>query len=203
MNASPELQSVAPGLAIWQAFDASAKADLFSTAVRCPRGTLLVDPIPLAGGARDELLALGPVVQIVVTNANHWRSSVAWAEALNIGISGHISLAETATPDFTPLAHGHRILETIEVIVVEGAAPGEIALHHPGQSGSLILGDALIHFPPYGFTFLPAKYCTDHKRMRQSLRQLLDYKAERILFAHGTPILSKARSRLEELLNDG
>ena len=38
------------------------------------------------------------------------------------------------------------------------------------------------------------------KRMRNSLRQLLARPVERIVFAHGTPILSGASARLQELL---
>jgi hypothetical protein len=37
--------------------------------------------------------------------------------------------------------------------------------------------------------------------MRRSLRQLLTYRAERILFAHGTPILTGAHARLQQLLD--
>ena len=64
----------------------------------------------------------------------------------------------------------------------------------------MVVGDALINFEPYGFGLLPAKYCRDFKRMRQALTKLLDYSFERILFAHGTPILAGARERLEKLL---
>ena len=63
-----------------------------------------------------------------------------------------------------------------------------------------IIGDALINFAPYGFTFLPAKYCSNQKQMRQSLGKLLAYKAERMFFAHGLPILSAASERLRGLL---
>jgi hypothetical protein len=38
--------------------------------------------------------------------------------------------------------------------------------------------------------------------MRRSLQKLLDYKTKRILFAHGTPILSKATERLQALLDN-
>ena len=86
------------------------------------------------------------------------------------------------------------------MIAIEGAGPGEIALYYPADNGTLILGDALINFEPYGFTFLPRKYCSNEKEMRQSLRKLLDYKAERMLFAHGMPILSGASERLRGLL---
>jgi hypothetical protein len=37
--------------------------------------------------------------------------------------------------------------------------------------------------------------------MRRSLRKLLDHKADRMLFAHGMPILSDASERLRSLLD--
>ena len=83
----------------------------------------------------------------------------------------------------------------------EGAAPGEIALHYSDNGGTLIVGDALVNFEPYGFSFLPAKYCSNEKQMRRSMQKLLDYKTERILFAHGVPILAVASERLRALLN--
>jgi glyoxylase-like metal-dependent hydrolase (beta-lactamase superfamily II) len=87
------------------------------------------------------------------------------------------------------------------VIAIEGAAAGEIALHYVPDGGTFIIGDALIDFEPYGFTFLPGKYCTNEKEMRRSLAKLLDYKADRILFAHDTPILAHASDRLRGLLD--
>jgi hypothetical protein len=201
--AADEGHRVGPSLFIWHAYDPSVKAELFSTAILCPRGLLLIDPIPLAAPARDELLALAPVGGILVTNANHWRASAEWAKTLKVTVRAHASLAGEGECPFEPVKEGEKILDSAEVISIAGAAPGEIALHLPDNDGSLILGDALIHFAPYGFTFLPAKYCTNHKEMRRSLRALLNYKSERMLFAHGLPILSKARTRLEHLLHDG
>jgi len=37
--------------------------------------------------------------------------------------------------------------------------------------------------------------------MRRSLGRLLDFKIERILFAHGAPITAKAGARLRQLLD--
>jgi len=59
----------------------------------------------------------------------------------------------------------------------------------------------LINFEPYGFSFLPRKYCLNEKQMRSSLHQLLARPAERMLFAHGVPILSGATARLRHLSN--
>ena len=202
MTSADELLFASPGLALWHAFEPAVKAELFSTALTTPRGLLLIDPIPLAKLAREELLALGRVAGIIVTNANHWRASVDWARQLHVPASAHASLAPTAPCPFTPVHHRQKIFDAVEVIEIPGAAPGEIALYDPGHGGSIIVGDALIHFDPYGFTFLPAKYCTNHKEMLCSLRELGNYRAERIFFAHGTPILSKAGERLEHLLDD-
>jgi hypothetical protein len=85
-------------------------------------------------------------------------------------------------------------------IPVEGAAAGEIAIYCEAGKGTMVMGDALINFDPYGFTFLPPKYCSNFKLMRLSLSKLLDYSFERMLFSHGEPILSNARERLETLL---
>jgi glyoxylase-like metal-dependent hydrolase (beta-lactamase superfamily II) len=64
----------------------------------------------------------------------------------------------------------------------------------------VIVGDALINFEPHGFDLLPPKYCTNQKRMIRSLRRLLDLDFKRIFFAHGNPIVTRARDRLASLL---
>jgi hypothetical protein len=62
------------------------------------------------------------------------------------------------------------------------------------------LGDALIHLPPYGFTLLPEKYCTDAREMRLALGKLLRFPFQILTFAHGLPLVSEARQRLAHLL---
>ena len=93
-----------------------------------------------------------------------------------------------------------RLRPEISAIAIEGAAPGEMAFHLADNGGTIVVGDALIHLDPYGFALLPPKYCSDQKEMRRSLRQLLDWTFQRLLFAHGPPLLSSARDRLETLL---
>src|SRR5207244_7815956 len=81
----------------------------------------------------------------------------------------------------TEVKNAVAIGDELEVIEIDGAVAGEIALYHPSNGGTLIVGDALINFEPYGFTLLPRKYCLNEKRMRSSLRQLLRRPAERML----------------------
>jgi glyoxylase-like metal-dependent hydrolase (beta-lactamase superfamily II) len=98
------------------------------------------------------------------------------------------------------VSDGQVFAANTSAIEIEGAAAGEMAVHHAQDGGALIVGDALINFEPYGFTFLPSKYCLNAKKMRRSLRRLLDYKFERMLFAHGTPLMYSAQKKLEGLL---
>jgi hypothetical protein len=185
MVSAGELEPVAPGLVLWRAYDPSIKTELFSTSLTTPSGTYIIDPIPLAPVAAGPLAG---ITGVVVTNENHYRSASDFADWFRVPI---ISARSQSFP------------KSFTAIRIEGAGPGEIAVHSEVAGGVVIVGDALINFDPYGFTFLPAKYCTNHKLMRRSLAKLLEYRFERMLFAHGTPIQSGARQRLEALLTSG
>ncbi len=202
MQPASDFDRIASNIAIWHEYDSAVKAELYSTCLGTSRGTYLIDPIPLESEALYELIASNSVAGIIVTNGNHHRASAKFAEEFSVplfGLTG--SFPNKAVRELKSVTDGDEISEGLRAIGIEGAADGEIALHYAPDGGTFIIGDALINFEPYGFTFLPAKYCSNQKQMRRSLRKLLDYKAERILFAHGTPILSGANERLRGLLN--
>lgn len=188
MVTAHDLHLVAPGLFLWHAYDRNAKAELFSSAFDATNGRYLVDPIPLLDHSLNALSAGSSVAGVIVTNANHDRASGEFA--LRFGVKIHRRDHASGPPD--------KIDNDIEVVAIDGAAPGEIALC---VRETLFIGDALINFAPYGFAFLPAKYCTNPKAMPRSLGQLLDLNFSRILFAHGEPITTKARERLQRLLS--
>jgi hypothetical protein len=197
-----DFDRIAPYLALWHTYDPAVKAELYSTCLLSSDGACLIDPIPLESEALDELVGSARVARIIVTSSNHDRASSRFAEKFSVPIFARRNAFPDKTPDeFTSVADGDEICDELLVIAIEDAGPGEIALYHPADNGTLIVGDALINFEPYGFTFLPGKYCSNEKEMRQSLRKLLDYKAERMLFAHGMPILSGASERLQDLLD--
>lgn len=202
MNPAPDLAPLSPGLFIWQGYDAAVRSELFSSALRLRSGIFLVDPIPLADSALRDLEQFGPVGGIIVTNSNHHRASLELAQRFAIPIFAHAA----AFPDQKPAAYqeiseGSEIDGGLQVISIDGAPAGEVALYYPGDRGTLIVGDALINFDPYGFALLPPKYCTDAKEMKRSLGKLLAYQADRILFAHGNPIITGASARLRRLLD--
>ncbi|HXA08760.1 MAG TPA: hypothetical protein VNW28_02190 [Chthoniobacterales bacterium] len=201
MITAAEVCRLTDSLWLWQAYDPSVKSDLFSSAARIGDRLLLIDPIPLAAPALEELTLDRGVTAVLVTNLNHPRAAAAFARQF----SAPIYAAEPVTREFgaantVTLAAGQQVAPGMTVIAIEGAAPGELAFHFAVDGGTTVIGDALIHLEPYGFALLPPKYCSSQKEMRRSLRQLLDRPFERLLFAHGTPILSAARARLEALL---
>jgi len=204
MYPATELHHFPPDLFVWQNYDPIIKTDLFSTAITTPAGVYLVDPIPLAEDEVARLSEVKKIAGVIVTNANHHRAAIDYSVKFSVPL-----FAEGGSfPDKKPwrsveLADGATIGGGLEVIVINGAVLGEIVLYHPLKGGTLVVGDALINFEPYGFAFLPGKYCANEKEMRRSLRKLLAYKIERLFFAHGTPILSGASARLEQLVGFG
>ena len=202
MRLASDFDRIASNIAIWHDYDSTVKAELYSTCLITPDSSYFIDPIPLRSEALDKLVAAGRVAGIIVTNCNHHRASARFAEQFAVPVLAYCDAFPGHAPrQFMRVANGDEICDGLHVIGIEGAAPGEIVLHYAADGGTLIIGDALINFETYGFTFLPGKYCSNEKEMRRSLRKLLDYKAERMLFAHGTPILSRASERLKALLD--
>ncbi len=188
---------LSPTLSIWHRYEPAVKSDLYSTALKTPKGVFLVDPIADLPGVLEE----EPVVGIVVTNDNHARAAASLASRLAVPIHAHSDARDGLDQlRVTKVADGAKIAPGVVAITLPGAPAGEIALHDSADGGTLILGDALIHMDSQSFTFLPAKYCSNAKTLRRSLQKLLDYPVERILFAHGMPIMTRARVRLHQLL---
>lgn len=195
------IDEVFPGIFVWQTYDGTVKADLFSTALETASGTYLVDPISLDG---ESLLGFGiqhKVCGIWVTNVNHARAAADFAGTFAVPVYVHHDLRGHGDfPNTTAVSVGEELAQGLTGIAIDGGPLGEMALHYNASGGTMVLGDALINFEPHGFGFLPAKYCRNGRLMRRSLRQLLDYAFDRMFFAHGTPILSDARARVEQLL---
>jgi hypothetical protein len=185
MPGAAEIESVARGIWIWRLYDSAVKAKLFSTALATRAGIYLIDPIPLEPDALAELKGLGRIAAIVITNENHDRARGYFAEQFRV-----------------PIYERALKSDGLIGISIDGAPAGEIAIFSESDGGTMVIGDALINFEPHGFSLLPEKYCSNRRAMRLSLAKLLDYSFERMLFAHGIPILSGARQRLEQLLRN-
>ncbi len=194
---NPEISFLTHHLAIWQRYDNQVRADLSSTALKTSEEVFFVDPTPLDPDSLVRLIDGRRVAGIIITNGNHQRAASAFAAEFSAPI---YAAAAAEIPGTQEIESGNPIVGNLETIFLEGAAPGELALYSQEDGGSLILGDALINFGSGGFNILPKKYCANQKLMRKSLQKLLAFSFERILFAHGAPIVTGAKTRLAELL---
>lgn len=174
-------------LTVTKCYDPAVKAELWSTVIVHNSRRLLVDPFRDDGDA---------AAAVIVTNENHFRAASAIAARLEAPVYAHGAFST----EWRAVTAGSLIEELLHVIEIDGAPLGEIALHSDCDGGAVVIGDAIINFDPHGFQLLPAKYCRNQKVMRESLRQLLDLDFERMLFAHGAPILAKAKEKLRSLL---
>lgn len=176
MSLSPgPLTPQGEGFFTWHAYDPACKAELWSTGYTGPQGSVLFDPIPWP---KDSPFPPSPV-HIVRTNGNHDRDCAGLAE----NMKGQMA---ASVPEFT-------------AVPLPGAGEEEMAYFHE-DSGTLVVGDALIHLAPHGLIPLPDKYCADGVLLKKSLRALLPLSIRRIFFAHGDPILQDGAERIHQLL---
>ena len=182
MTPAHDLEQLQAGLFIWRAYDPVVKADLFSSAIAAPGGTYIVDPISLEDSQLARLREIGPVAGIIVTNANHHRAGADCSDKFSLPIfAQRETFPNGKPPRLVEITDGARVCGEIEVIEISGAVAGEVVLYNPMNGGTLVIGDSLINCNPYGFAFLPRRYCLDEKEIRRSLRRLLRFRAEQIL----------------------
>lgn len=199
MIAATEFQQVTGDLVFWQAYDPKVKTELCSCAVRALGGWVHIDPVFLRLATLRELAGVAPPVAILLTSGNHARAAAAFRERFGVPILAHTeAVVELGMPVDRELRDGDLVAQEARVISLPGAAPGEIALHLQGRS--LHLGDALINAEHYGFSLLPAKYCTAPETLQASLQKLLPLDFAVLTFAHGLPLVDRARQRLAQLL---
>ncbi len=199
MAPAQEFHQPLPSVAVWEAYDPQVRTNLASCALILPEAVVLIDPIRLAEDALRELTAEIPISAIVLTNGNHFRAAAYYQQRFQVPI--HACADAAADLDQVhSVQEGDVIARHLAVVELPGAGPGEIAVYCPLDGGTVCMGDALIHLDATGFAFLPDKYCSDARLMRQSLQKLLELTFENMTFAHGLPLMGNAATRLQRLL---
>jgi glyoxylase-like metal-dependent hydrolase (beta-lactamase superfamily II) len=195
-----EFQALSDTLYHWSVYEPAVKCEIGCAALKLQSGWVVIDPVPLADAAWQELLALAPLRAILLTNGNHVRDTVALRDKHQVPV---VTAADTRH-DITELKADitllpGELLYGITAIAIPGATPGETAFY--SKTGVIILGDAIINLSTEsGLEFLPDKYCSDAEQNRASLRKLLDYDFHTLMLAHGTPVTTRANEKLRALL---
>jgi len=196
-----EFQAVSDTLYHWSFFAPSLKCEVGCTALKTPSGLVVIDPVPLAEAAWQELLALAPLRAILLTSGNHVRDALALKQKHPVPIVTAPDTRRDITelkPDVILLPN--ELLYGIVAIPIPGATPGETAFH--ANTGVMVLGDAVINTNlETGLEFLPDKYCSDAQQNRASLQKLLTFDFHTLTFAHGAPVTTHAKEKLSALLN--
>ena len=174
---------------------------------------VFIDPFILPEEKTSVLEALGTPTHVLITNQNHDRDAEQYRRRYGAKIMAHRDLADHfdfaldgTFEDEDPLPGGLRAIR------MYGAFKGETIFLHPEQSGSLIVGDAIMNLQlgrygvagvamrtvgwPEGPGTMPRLLMEDEMQAAESYRKLLRYPFSRILMSHGTPILTEARSTL-------
>jgi glyoxylase-like metal-dependent hydrolase (beta-lactamase superfamily II) len=155
-------------------------------AILDPKGTVLIDPLPLDKDAFD---TLGKVTAICITRACHQRSAWRYRRELGARIyapQGAKDLEERPDVSFgagEPLPGG--------LVAVHAPGPDEASyvFHRPLGLGALFAGDLVVH-EEHGVELLPAKYVADPVRLRASARRVAVLRFALLCFDHGAPLIA-------------
>jgi glyoxylase-like metal-dependent hydrolase (beta-lactamase superfamily II) len=166
-----------------------------------PSGNLCVDPVEMAAEDLAELARRG-VVRILLTNRNHVRDANRLRARTDARTAIHPADAAYARGQGAEIDEDLQVGERIGPLIVleaAGKSPGEVAFHWP-ERRLLIVGDAVIGWPPGSCGLLKPAVMDDPERLRQSIRRLLEIDFETLLVGDGEAILGGAKDRLRELV---
>ena len=196
MKPTPDYQQLTDSLFVWSDYNPECKTDCSSAALLTPEGFVLIDPIRLEEQAIGRLAGHGRITAILLTSGNHLRGSLYEKERLDVPIYAPQGAKGEISADYW-VKDGEVLFQTLKAIELPGGAPGETAYLAPGV---LFLGDAVIHLD--GLQVLPDKYCGNARLLRESLNVLPTLDFQIVCFAHGLPLVEKAKEKLAALFGE-
>jgi hypothetical protein len=194
MKPVPQYHQITSDLFIWHGYNPECKTDCSSTALRTPDGFILIDPVRLEEQAIERMVGDDRVGAVLLTNGNHLRGSLYEKERLDVPIYAPEGAHGDVPADYL-VKPGELLFQTLKAIGLAGAGSGETAYLGPAV---LVIGDALVNLD--GLQILPEKYCENFAFLRESLRILPSLSFDIVCFAHGLPIVGKARERVAAIL---
>jgi glyoxylase-like metal-dependent hydrolase (beta-lactamase superfamily II) len=197
------MHEILPRIFTWGSTYEDRPWDLNGYALALDADTILIDPPAPEDADWPKFEALEPFSRIILTNRDHVRD----AELFRRRFCARLVTGLHEVAQFAPVVvdetvrDGHVIAGALRVIELPGKSPGEIALLLEREHGGvLFLGDAIIGNPPGKLGLIPEQKLDDPTLLRKSLRKLLDYDFNVLLFCDGKPVLRNGRKAVEEFL---
>lgn len=191
------IEEVAPGLWRWHVLDERIGAESDAYAVRGEAGTVLIDPLPLAGEA---LRALEPVAAICLTAACHQRSAWRYRKAHGVNVYAPEGSRRMDEEPDRRYGDGDALPGGLVAIHTPGPEQVHYAFLREAAPAVLFCPDLVMRGETGGLAFVPAEYHDDPEATRASVRRLLEYRFDILCLAHGAPITDNPHAALRELL---
>lgn len=187
----------------WSEFNKEKNIDFHSFLLELDEGNLIIDPLPLSPEDERQLLNLGPIAAVLVTNSDHIRNAEHLSQKLGLPI-----YAPTAEQDTFPIkAHkwlkeGDRLAPELFVLEMEGSkTKGELALLL--EKTTLITGDLIRSHAEGTLTLLPDNMLLDKAKAIESVKRLAALPdLQSVIVGDGWPVFQNAKTVLAALLKE-
>ncbi len=198
------MQEIIPGVYHWIAFRETINAPVSSYWVQ-PAGVVIDPMVPDDGLDAFSAADVGPQ-QIVLTSGLHTRHAQRFVEAFGITVRAPREAADRIGDvlAFEPYTDHEELAPGVRAIQIGVLCPDEYALHITSAEPAIALADALHHYGGVLSFFSDELLGEDPGAVKEGLRQqlhaLLERDFQHVLFAHGDPLLGKAKGALRDFV---
>jgi hypothetical protein len=199
------MQEIAPGLWFWTAHHPHLDSEVSTYFLSDDR--VLVDPMLPPGGLAWFTDRNTEPEHVLLTNRHHdrdaWKLQEAFGCQIHCVANGVYELEGRGT--VIPFEFGDELPGGIVAHEVGAICPDETALHISSLA-ALAVADGLVRWSPDdALGFVPDSLMDEPETTRQGLRdayrRLLELDFDRLLLAHGGPVLSDAKGELRGFLD--
>jgi glyoxylase-like metal-dependent hydrolase (beta-lactamase superfamily II) len=197
-------REVAPGLWYWTAphpaWHAACDwpADVGCVCYRTSEATVLIDPL-LPHDDEEQFWqfvdGLELPVEVLLTASWHRRDAYRVAERCGTTVWAH----EVAAKHVDFPTRSDELPAGVEAFVPEGDREGQVAFYLPDHE-TLVVAE-FFRGTEDGLKLAPSPTLLDLDAFHRSMRKLLDLPIERVLVAHGVPVLRNGRRAVAEALD--
>lgn len=199
-----------PGLHYWSEFQADRGIDFNGFLWARDNGNVLIDPMPGGDAERARVRELGGAAYVLVTNADHWRATSAWAQELDAEIlapsverdrlGAHATTVDTWFDNSGQLPEPLR--DAFDVRWIRGGKSERECVLYLRPLRSLLFGDVVRSHVSGRLCLLPDAKLSDRDQVVDDVLALRDVHLEAILLGDGDNLLAGARGVWLEFLRE-